>query len=89
MNKGELIDAVAAELGDSRAQASRAVNAVIQCIQEGISADESVTVVGFGTFEKKRRAARTGRNPKTGEPMQIGESTTVGFRPSQQLKQSV
>ncbi|MCA9294870.1 MAG: HU family DNA-binding protein [Phycisphaerales bacterium] len=89
MNKGELIEAVATELGDSRAAATRAVNAVINCLQQGISNDDAVTVVGFGTFQRKERAARTGRNPSTGEPMQIKASTTVNFRPSQQLKDAV
>ncbi|MEM7227913.1 MAG: HU family DNA-binding protein [Planctomycetota bacterium] len=89
MNKGELIDAVAAELGDSRASATRAVNAVIQCIESGIRADDAVSVVGFGTFQKKNRAARTGHNPSTGKPMEIKASTTVSFRPSANLKESM
>jgi DNA-binding protein HU-beta len=89
MNKGELIEAVATELGDSRAVATRAVNAVINCIQQGVATDDAVTVVGFGTFQRKERAARTGRNPSTGLPMQIKASTTVNFRPSQQLKDAV
>ena len=86
MNKGQLIDAVAAELGDSKATANRAVDAVIQCITSGLKEDEAVTIVGFGTFSRKERAARTGRNPATGEPMEIKASTTVGFKPSQALK---
>jgi DNA-binding protein HU-beta len=89
MNKGQLIEAVASELGDSKASASRSVEAVINCITHGLKEDEAVTIVGFGTFSKKLRAARTGRNPSTGEPMQIKESTTVGFKPSQTLKQTV
>ena len=89
MNKGQLIDQVAAELGESKAAASRAVEAVIASITSGIKVDENVTIVGFGTFSKKNRAARTGRNPATGEPMQIQASTTVGFRPSQALKESM
>lgn len=89
MNKGQLIDAVAAELGDSKASASRAVEAVIGSITQGIRADDAVTIVGFGTFSKKNRAARTGRNPATGEPMAIEASTTVGFRPSQALKETL
>ena len=89
MNKGQLIEHVASELGDSKASASRAVEAVINSITNGIKEDEAVTIVGFGTFTKKNRAARTGRNPSTGEPMQIKASTTVGFKPSQALKQTV
>lgn len=86
MNKGELVEAVASQLGDSKASAQRAVDAVINSITDGIKRDESVTIVGFGTFTKKDRAARTGRNPMTGEPMQIKASKTVGFKVSQALK---
>jgi DNA-binding protein HU-beta len=89
MNKGQLIDAVAAELGNSKAGAARAVDAVMTSIANGIQVDEAVTIVGFGTFTKKDRPARTGRNPATGEPMQIKASTTVGFKPSQSLKERV
>ncbi|MCZ6836265.1 MAG: HU family DNA-binding protein [Planctomycetota bacterium] len=89
MNKGQLIDQVAAELGDSKASASRAVEAVIHSITNGIKEDSNVTIVGFGTFTKKNRAARTGRNPSTGEPMQIRASTTVGFKPSASLKETL
>ena len=89
MNKGQLIDAVASELGQSKASASRAVEAVIGSITCGIKRDQAVTIVGFGTFSRKERAARTGRNPSTGLPMDIKASTTVGFRPSQALKEEV
>lgn len=87
MNKGELIEAVAAELGESKAAANRAVDAIVKCITNGVKTDDSVTIVGFGTFQKKLRAARTGRNPATGEPINIKASTTVGFKPSQSLKE--
>ncbi len=80
MNKGQLIEAVASELGESKAEASRALVAVINCITKGVKRDQSVTIVGFGTFTKKIRSARTGRNPATGQPMQIKASTTVGFK---------
>lgn len=86
MNKGQLIDAVAAELDTSKATASRAVEAVIASITSGIKDDRGVTIVGFGTFQKKDRAARTVRNPATSEPMEIKAHTTVGFKPSQALK---
>ena len=89
MNKGQLIEQVAAEMGETKAAASRAVEAVISSITNGIKADDSVTIVGFGTFSKKERAARTGRNPATGEPMQIRASTTVGFRASSSLKETL
>ena len=89
MNKGQLIEAVADELKESKAAASRAVDAVINCITSGIKRHEGVTIVGFGTFTKKHRKARVGRNPVTREPIQLPASKTVGFRPSQNLKQTV
>ena len=89
MNKGQLIEAVASQLGESKAEASRALEAVINCITEGVRHDRSVTIVGFGTFTKKTRAARTGRNPATGQPMEIKASTTVGFRASPALKEEL
>jgi DNA-binding protein HU-beta len=89
MNKGELIEAVAKELEDSKAAATRAVDAVITCITDGIKSQDGVTIVGFGTFIKKHRKARVGRNPVTRQPIQLPASKTVGFRPSQSLKQTV
>ena len=89
MNKGELIDAVAEELGESKATATRAIDAVMSCITNGIKEDRAVSIIGFGTFAKKERAARLGRNPMTGEPLQIKASTTVGFKPSKMLKDSM
>lgn len=89
MNKGELVEAVAAELNDSKAAGGRAVEAVLNCITKGIKADGTVTITGFGSFSKKQRAARTGRNPATGEPIQISASTSVGFKPSQTLKDAL
>ena len=89
MNKGQLIEAVASELGETKASASRAVDAVIQCITSGIKKDEAVTIVGFGTFAKKQRKARVGRNPLTGQPMPIKASKTVGFKASPALKGDV
>jgi DNA-binding protein HU-beta len=89
MNKGQLIEAVAERLGETKASASRVVDTVIDCITNGIKDDQSVTIVGFGTFTKKQRAARTGRNPVTGEPIPIKASKTVGFKPSDSLKATI
>ncbi len=89
MNKGQLIEAVASELGESKAEASRALEAVVSCIAKAVKHDQSVTIVGFGTFTKKSRSARTGRNPATGQPMEIKASTTVGFKASQVLKEQL
>jgi DNA-binding protein HU-beta len=89
MNKGQLIEAVAAELGASRAGASRAVDAFIACLTAGIRHDGSATLAGFGTFMRKERSARVVRNPITGQPMPIKASTTVTFRVSPALKESL
>lgn len=89
MNKADLIEAVAAELNEPKAQASRAVDAILTAIVAGIRRDGTVSVAGFGNFVKKNRAARMGRNPVTKEPIQIKASTTVGFRPATQLKASL
>lgn len=89
MNKGQLVENVAAEMDVSKAMAHKAVEAVLEAITAGIKEDDGVTIVGFGSFSKKNRAARTVRNPATGEPMEVKASTTVGFKPSQSLKEGV
>jgi DNA-binding protein HU-beta len=89
MNKGQLIDAVAAELGASKVAAGKAIDAVIASITQGVDRDDSVTIAGFGTFSKKDRPARTGRNPSTGEPLEIRASRTVNFKASQSLKDTI
>jgi DNA-binding protein HU-beta len=87
MNKGELIDLVATELKSSKTDASKAVDAVLECITRGIRKEEKVTLAGFGTFVKRRRAARNGINPLTKEPIKIAASKTCGFKPSASLKE--
>ena len=72
-----------------QAEASRAVEAVIDCIASGIKQQEKVTISGFGTFVKRQRAARTGINPLTKAPMQIAASRTCGFKPAQSLKETL
>jgi len=89
MNKGQLVESVAAEMDVSKAIAQRAVEAVLRSITSGIKEDESVTLVGFGSFNRKTRAARTVRNPATGEPMDVKESVTVGFKPSTALRSDI
>jgi DNA-binding protein HU-beta len=89
MNKGDLVDAVASQLGESRAAAARAVDAVLDAIGEGVKHDEKVTISGFGTFRTRERKARTGVNPATREPMTIAASTTINFAPAQALKDAV
>ena len=91
MNKAELIEAVQAALGKeaTKRSAEDAVSAVLDSIANGVRADQKVQLIGFGTFEVKHRAARMGRNPKTGEPMQINASKSVGFKASAALKGSL
>jgi DNA-binding protein HU-beta len=89
MNKAELIDAVAEAADISKASATRAVDAVIENVTAALKKDEQVTLVGFGTFTVKSRAARTGRNPKTGEAIEIKASRAPGFKPGKALKDAV
>lgn len=89
MNKGELIDHVASELNTSKTDASKAVEAVLQCITQGIKQQDKVALAGFGTFVKRKRAARTGINPATKQPITIAASTTCGFKPATALKESL
>ena len=89
MNKGELIEAVADSAGISRADATKAVDAVLDSVTRTLSNGGSVSLVGFGTFSVKARAARTGRNPRTGEPIQIAASNVPGFKAGKALKDAV
>ena len=91
MNKAELVAAVQTTIGSecSKAHAERSVNAVLDGIREGLKRDKLVQLVGFGTFSVKERKARQGRNPQTGETIQIKASTTVGFKPGQGLKDGI
>ena len=89
MNKRELIDYVCQNLETTKAGAEETVNVVLRAIQEGIANDDSVSVAGFGTWNKRFRSARTGRNPQTGEPLQIAASTTVGFKPAKAWKEEL
>jgi len=88
MNKAELIEAVQKALGKeaSKRQAEESVNSVLEAIANGVKKHKKVQIIGFGTFEVKKRDARKGRNPKTGEEMQIAASKTVGFKASASLK---
>lgn len=87
MNKTQLIDAVKQELGEgaTKACAAKALEATLNAITKAV-ATEKVQIIGFGTFETKNRPARTGRNPRTGETMQIPASSVVSFKPSSSLK---
>ncbi len=89
MNKGDLIEAVAKDLKESKAAAERAVNSVLKNMTKGLKKDKKVQLVGFGTFDVRKRKARKGRNPQTGETINIKASKTVGFKAGQALKGSI
>lgn len=86
MNKQDLISAVADEAGLGKAEANRAVEAVIGTISEALKRGDDVRLVGFGTFTLSRRKASTGRNPRTGEPMSISASAQPKFKAGKLLK---
>ena len=89
MNKAELVDAVASAANLSKADAGRAIDAVTGSIASSLSNGGQVAVVGFGTFSVKHRAARAGRNPRTGEAIQIQASNVPGFKAGKALKDAV
>ena len=89
MNKAELVDAVADAADISKAAASRSVDTVLDAITAALKDGNSVTLVGFGTFSTRRREARTGRNPRTGEPLQIGASNLAVFKAGKALKDAL
>jgi DNA-binding protein HU-beta len=86
MNKGDLANAVADKTGLSKSQANQAVEAVFAVISDAMRSGEEVRVLGFGNFVVANRAASTGRNPQTGEPMQIKASRQAKFKPGKGLK---
>ena len=86
MTKTDLVEAVARDLGLSRVDSQKTVEAIFSKITEGLATDGKVQIQGFGTFLAKMRKARMGINPQTKQPMQIPESKTVGFKPGQDLK---
>jgi len=89
MNKAELIDAVSTQCSLGKAEAARAVDAVLETIAATLKAGDSVSLVGFGTFTVKSRSARSGRNPRTGETIEISASKVPGFKAGKALKDAV
>ena len=89
MNKAELIDAVADNADLSKAAAGRALDAAIETITKALKKGDTVTLVGFGTFSVRKRAARTGRNPRTGEAIKIKASKVPGFKAGKALKDAI
>jgi DNA-binding protein HU-beta len=89
VNKSELIDAVAVSADLPKASASRAVEAVMEAVAAALKAGDAVSLVGFGNFVVKARPARTGRNPKTGEAIQIAATRVASFKPGKALKEEI
>ena len=89
MTKTELIAITAEKAGMTKKDAEKAVSAAMEAITAELAAGNRVQLAGFGTFETKTRAARTGRNPKTKETLEIAASTSVGFKPAKDLKDAV
>jgi DNA-binding protein HU-beta len=88
-NKAELIESVVEATGLNKKQSTAAVDAVFSSIQETLAKGEKVQLIGFGNFEVRDRAARTGRNPQTGEEIQIAASKVPAFKPGKALKDAV
>ena len=89
MNKSELVEAVASAADLSKADSARAVDGVIAAVTEALQSGDQVTVVGFGTFLVRKREARTGRNPRTGEAIKIAASNVPAFKAGKALKDAV
>ena len=89
MNKADLVAKVAEKSGVTKKDAEKAVAGIFAAVQEVLAAGDKVQVLGFGTFEVKERAARTGRNPQTGEELQIAASKNPSFKPGKALKEAV
>ncbi len=89
MNKQELIANVAQKAGLTKKDAAMAVNALIESVKDSLSGKDAVRLIGFGTFDVKKRAARKGRNPRTGSELTIPERYAVVFRAANSLKEIV
>ena len=89
MNKTEMIDHMATQADISKAAAGRALDALIAGVKTSLKRGDTVTLVGFGTFAVGKRAARTGRNPRTGEAIKIKKANVPKFRPGKGLKDAV
>ncbi len=89
MTKADLVEKIAGNASITKADAERALNAVLEAISAGLKEEEKLTLVGFGSFVVENRKARQGRNPRTGEAITIPASRSVKFRPGKQLKESL
>jgi DNA-binding protein HU-beta len=89
MNKSDLVDAIAESAGLSKADAGRALDAFVDTVTSAMKGGDSISLVGFGTFSVRDRAARAGRNPRTGETIQIAASKNPAFKAGKALKDAV
>lgn len=89
MNKQELVNAIATETGLSKKDTEATLNSFVNQVSNALSKKDKVQLVGFGTFETRNRAARTGRNPQTGEELKIAASTVPAFKAGKALKEKV
>lgn len=89
MSKVELVEFMAEKAGLTKADAARALDAFMEGVTKGLKTEAKVALVGFGTFASKRKAARTARNPQTGETVQIAEKNAVSFKVGSKLKEAV
>ncbi|MGE7718371.1 HU family DNA-binding protein [Priestia megaterium] len=89
MKKAELIDVVATKAELTKQDSKKAIDALFETISNTLAKEEKIQVVGFGTFEVRNRAERTGRNPQTGEEMTIPASKVPAFKPGKELKEAV
>lgn len=89
MNKTELVEAVASTANISKATANSAVDAVVSSVKKALKKGDKVTLIGFGTFEVRERAARTGRNPRTGQEIKISATKIPAFKAGKALKDAV
>ncbi|KGE87369.1 HU family DNA-binding protein [Phaeodactylibacter xiamenensis] len=89
MNKGDLINKIADSANLSKAQATDALNAVLDGITDSLKGGDKVTLIGFGTFSVSHREARSGRNPQTGETIKIAAKNVVKFKPGKEISDAV
>jgi DNA-binding protein HU-beta len=87
VNKADLVNKVAEKSGLKKKEAEMAVNSVFECIEDALREGDKVQVIGFGTFETRSRSARSGRNPQTGETIEIPAATIPAFKPGNKLKE--
>ncbi len=89
MNKSEFVDAIAEKASLSKADAAKAVDAVMEVVTDTLKGGDQVTLIGFGTFLNRRREARDGRNPRTGETIKIAAANVPAFKAGKALKDAV